>query len=348
MTQVKVRRNQSIECARILASFFVVFIHCSFPGTFGGFVNCLGRFAVPMFFAISGYFCYQLGTEKIGARMKHIFKLYLLAEFAYVLYNIFAVEYKSGSTIAYLICLIPSADEVGRWMFMNIPPYVGHLWYLLGLVTCYVILWVYVRFFGGEKVDYRPFYLMAVMLLIGHIILGVVDHIVETDILAYWCRTGLFTGIPMFAMGMFLRQYRQRLVDSFGLTDAKLGGVFAVGVVLALIQWHAEVPTGTMEMGTVIGTAGLMLLMTAHPVIAAPGGLWEKLIAKFGFLSTAIYVLHLMVLMAYSLLLSDPMKAALGEQEPWMNPLIVLGISLAAAILCERVVSLWKKMRKGS
>lgn len=346
MTQVKVRRNQSIECARIIASFFVVFIHCSFPGTFGGFVNCLGRFAVPMFFAISGYFCYQLGTEKIGARMKHIFGLYLLAEFAYVLWNIFAIEYQGGSTVAYLICLVPAADEVGRWMFMNIPPYVGHLWYLLGLVTCYVVLWVYVRFFGQEKVDYRPFYLLGVMLLIGHIILGVVDDVVETEILSYWARTGLFIGIPMFALGMFLRQYQQRLVENFNLTDAKLGAIFAVGVVLALIQWHGGVRTGTVEMGTIIGMAGLMLLMTAHPVIASPGSVWEKLIAKFGFLSTAIYVLHLMVLMAYNLLLSEPLQAALGEKEDWMEPLVVLGISIVAAILCERVSSLWKKMRK--
>lgn len=348
MWQVKVKtpRNQSIECARMIASFFVVFIHCSFPGMFGSMVNCIGRFAVPMFFAISGYFAYQIESGKILARMKHIFGLYLLAELAYVLWNIFAVEYEGGSTVAYIICLIPSSAEVAQWLFMNIPPYVGHLWYLLGLVTCYVVLWAYVRFFGEKQVHYHPFYVLGLILLVGHILLGVIGDATETERVHYWARTGLFTGVPMFAMGMFIREFKQRILENYNLTTPKLSWIFAGCVALALVQSYAGISTGTVEFGTIIGTAGLMLLMTEHPVIAAPGSVWEKWIGKFGFWSTAIYVLHLMVIMAYDLLLSATVEGMLGTWEPWAKPVIVLAITLIVAVVCERVSALGKRSAK--
>ena len=52
--QTKLHRNETLECCRILAAVFVVFLHVPFPGLLGKTVNCLARFAVPLFFAISG------------------------------------------------------------------------------------------------------------------------------------------------------------------------------------------------------------------------------------------------------------------------------------------------------
>lgn len=60
---MKLQRNQTLECCRILAAVFVVFLHVPFPGTVGKTVNCLARFAVPLFFAISGWFSYGAEGE---------------------------------------------------------------------------------------------------------------------------------------------------------------------------------------------------------------------------------------------------------------------------------------------
>ena len=63
------QRNLSIECAKLIASFFVIFIHIPFPGTVGHGINCAARCAVPLFFAVSGYFSYRTPCGKLAKRL---------------------------------------------------------------------------------------------------------------------------------------------------------------------------------------------------------------------------------------------------------------------------------------
>lgn len=344
-TTVSSQRNQSIECARLLAAVLVVFIHCRFPGIFGGYVECLGRYAVPLFFVISGFFSFGISGQQILGRLKSILKLYLLAEFMYLIWNIFATEYAGGSTVAYLRSAVPEIDEAARLLFLNVPPYVGHLWYLLAMAGCYLGLLLYVRFFEPEPVDYRPLYLIGAFLLADHITTAAVLGEIETENPVYWCRSGLLFGMPMFAMGLFLGQYRQRLFEKFNLTTPKLLALVLGSVVLSAIQWRGGIDSGCMEFGTMLGVPALMLLLTAHPVVtekAVPG----KWIGRLGKVSMAVYILHLMVIQGYELLLLPVMGAGLGEWEPWLRPLLVLSITLAAAVLYERMSVLTGKRRR--
>lgn len=50
------QRNQAMECFKMIAAVLVVILHVPFPGKWGGIVTCLANFAVPVFFAITGYF----------------------------------------------------------------------------------------------------------------------------------------------------------------------------------------------------------------------------------------------------------------------------------------------------
>ena len=52
-------RNYSLDALKLVASFFVVFIHVSFGGVFGEVIKALAGFAVPIFFLTSGYFSYN-------------------------------------------------------------------------------------------------------------------------------------------------------------------------------------------------------------------------------------------------------------------------------------------------
>lgn len=344
-TQVKSARNQSIECARLLASFLVVLVHCPFPGVLGEYLDCLGRYAVPLFFVISGYFCFRASDEKILSRMKHVLKLYLWAVLLYLLWNIFKTEYNGESTVAYLLSAVPEIDEVARLIFLNVPPYVGHLWYLLAMVTCYLAMWAYVRFFGQETVNYRPLYIVGVCLMVNQITTGAIMENVQTEIPFYWCRTAFLFGLPMFALGIFLREYRERIVANFHLTTRNLLLLIAGCVVLSLIQARGNVSGGSMEFGTILGIVVLMLFLTAHPAVAAPGSAAEKYIGHFGSMSMVIYILHLMVISAYKLLLLPQMELLLDSKEPWVRPLAVLGITLAAAVVWECLRALPGRLR---
>ena len=77
----KTTRNESLEWLKLMASFFVVFIHVKFPEPAGSLATALARFAVPLFFAVSGYFSFGTKPGKLGKRLFHVGKLYLLAGF---------------------------------------------------------------------------------------------------------------------------------------------------------------------------------------------------------------------------------------------------------------------------
>ena len=78
-TSVKLSsRNQSMDCFKFVASLAVVLIHISFPGSVGALFTAIGSIAVPIFFAITGYFNYSASRASVARRLKSIVKLYLL------------------------------------------------------------------------------------------------------------------------------------------------------------------------------------------------------------------------------------------------------------------------------
>lgn len=344
-TLAKAQRNQSVECARLLAAVLVVFIHCPFPGLFGEYIACLGRYAVPMFFAISGFYSFGISAKKIRSRMMGVLRLYLLSALLYLLWNIFVTEYRGGSTIAYLRSAVPEVDEVARFLFLSVAPYVGHLWYLLAMVGCYLGLWVYVRFYEPETVNYRPLYLLGAFLLADHITTAALLAEIPVENPFYWCRSGLLFGLPMFALGVFLGEHWERLIEKFSLTTRKLLILLAVCAALSLIQWRGGVDSGCMEFGTMLGTVILLLFLLKHPVVTRPEGVIGKGIARFGKVSMWVYIMHLMVIYGYELFLQPVMEARAGEGEPWLRPWVVLGITLLISIVFERLAAAAKRKK---
>ncbi|WP_366934307.1 acyltransferase family protein [Pyramidobacter sp.] len=52
-------RIQSFDALKGIACIAVVFIHYNFPGNLGLAVKAFCRLGVPVFFVISGYFCWE-------------------------------------------------------------------------------------------------------------------------------------------------------------------------------------------------------------------------------------------------------------------------------------------------
>lgn len=343
-TQMSPTRNESMDCCKLLASFFVVFIHVSFPGDLGEVIIWLGGFAVPMFFAISGYFNYQADSDRILKRTKHILKLYAVAVGCSLLWGVFATEYDGGSSAALLIRMIPDPDEFTRWITLQLDPFSGHLWYLNAAVVTYLLYWVYVRFWGGKTVDYKPLYCIGFCLLAVFFAFSVFMPIKNPDLATLDSRNAWFTGLPMFTLGLFLREYQERIFSNFRLTTGMLITGIIIGALLIVQQWSA-VRAGT-PFGTIIVTVALMLLLISHPKIPVKSKFARVLIAKCGIWSTWIYILHLVVYNFYLKFCREGLVSALGEREAWLQPLFVAGMSLLAAVLCERLQYLAKRIRK--
>lgn len=342
-TQIKPARNQAIECARMVAAFFVVFIHCQLPGKFGNLVVCVGRFAVPMFFMISGYFSYQVSSKRLAGRVKHMLWLNVIATALYALKRYLLESNFSWGLMETVLELMPGKVQLMQWLVLGLNPYSEHLWYLAAICLCYMIFWVYVTALGGEKLRYQPFYGVSFGLLIVQFMLSEMATIAGVPVPYVLCRNALLPGLAMFGTGLFLREHKDQLIKNFALSDRKLILIIVLGVGYSLFQY---VSTGPVELpiGTVAAAVALMLLMVNHPRICTKNKFVEKSISKFGFLSAAVYIEHQFFNMLYPTYGMAWATSVFGKAEPVIQPILILCISLVAAIVSEQIWCGWKKL----
>ena len=348
MTNRSVRhsgRNQAMECCKFIASFFVIFNHASFPGTLGSILNCLCSFAVPTFFMISGYFNYQASPEQIVRRAKHIVKLLLLGTLLHLLWGCISTELSGGSTIAYLRAAIPDPDEIMKWIILHIHPYAGHYWYLNALIACYSVFYVFTVFSGKERTSYKAFYSLCFYLLTITFAFDTIAAAAGNSTTGLVARTGWFVGLPMFGIGLFIREYQERIFSAFHPGTAKLCLVICFGAALTILQWScAEI--GVIPFGTLIGVVALMLLLVSHPVMISKPGVLSRLVLELGPLSTWIYLIHLVFVLFYNEVLHEPCTALWGAREPYLFPIVVAVISLIAAIVCNALSHVCKRFSR--
>lgn len=342
MSASVVARNQSMECAKIIASFFVLFIHVPFPGSYGILVDGIGRFAVPMFFAISGYFNYRASCSKIKKRAMHLVSLYILAVALHLLWGCIITELNGGSTVAYLIKAIPDPDEFTRWIIIQTDPFSGQLWYLNSAIVTYCVYWLYVRFFDNGEITYTPLYFAAFALFSIYFAFCTVTSVGHGGDVLLSSRNAWFTGIPMFTFGIFLRQYEEQIFNNYHLTAKKLWFLLVIGLLLVIQQWHAISLPG-MPLGTLLIIISLLLLLVSHPTIPTKSKATQFLIHKFGPWSTWIYILHLIVNSFYKRFCQQAVISVYPDFEQWLQPFIVLIVSFFAAIVADYITVLIKK-----
>ena len=150
METAKIDRNRCLDLIKFISAFMVVFIHIKFRGEFGDIVTALARFAVPLFFMVSGFFTYKISAKKIRNRMLKLFLLYLIASVIYHSWAILAaikdlginglfLYIKSAFTLYNLVC----------FLLFNMPFSSSHLWFLLALIYIYAIWRLVVKL--GDK-----------------------------------------------------------------------------------------------------------------------------------------------------------------------------------------------------
>lgn len=338
-------RNQSMECFKIVASILVVFLHVPFPGKLGSFImSVAGNFAVPVFFAITGYFNYGADRTTLTRRLKHLLRLYLLAIVVNIVYGVITTELSGGSSVAWLRSFWPEPEEWMLWITLHQDPRNGQLWYLTASCVCYLILRMYVTFFQGKTVDYRPLYLVSVVLSVLYLILMSFPYAVGIEFSYRMLTNGYFVGLPMFTLGIFFHQYQEIIRKNFRLNAWKLLLLIVLG---QLYLWAQGL--NCLPFGIYLKTIGLSLLLIYYPTVSRKSGSFEKIIEKFGAWSTYIYIFHILVFCWYTDYLQMPVTRMLSggaAAEENVRPLIVAGISFLTAILFERGEWLCKKLIK--
>ena len=190
--------------------------------------------------------------------------------------------------------------------------------------------------------DYRPLYTVGVCLFAGNLAMGTLGQAAGNPIPVFLLRNGLFFGLPMFSMGLFLGQYHRQILENFSLNRPRLLLLTLAGIVTGLAEWF-HIGICDVLLGTTFAVVCLMLLSANYPRLTENTRL-SGIIATFGKLSTVIYVVHSLFIDLCERYL-QPMLGSSGLL-PWLMPLLVLAMSLTAAVCWERLTALGRKFRK--
>ena len=224
----KTLRNNTLDVAKLLASFLVVFIHVPFYGIFGEIVKCISRVAVPLFFMTSGYFSFQNDTKTIVRKIK---KLVSILIFTSILYNVLnvAVAFLSDGLGGIKDYLLGFAD-IGAWLkliFFNLPFSATRLWFLFALIYVYILQLL----FNKLKFSYKLIFIISICGLVIHFLLGDVLVSLGINVPDYLGRNFLFFGYPFFGLGLIFRKEQEKIEQA---NDKTLIICAVLGVLLSL------------------------------------------------------------------------------------------------------------------
>ena len=321
-----IQKNRTLELIKLIAACMVVFIHVLFSGRMGVAIESVGRFAVPLFFLISGFYSYQIEPEKIKKRAKNISVLLVIAVVCCTLYKVWMMYTTRGAAglEAYFI-RYTQPEFLFRLFFLNVTLSGGHLWYLFAILYVYLIFYVVRKF----KVSDKAIFIVSFTLLAAHLLLGEGLAIMGITLKNYYIRNFLLMGIPCFGLGLFAKKYELK----FKAVPNYL--IWIAAIVGALESVFSRFSFGRQEM--YIGSV-LILFALVCTFIKYADAKMPSFVTKLEGCSTYIYIFHTIIaglMEDLYPLLGLSMRRSLFLQN--IHPILVLFISIAVAYVIVRI-----------
>ena len=314
-------RNMSLDVLKLIASYVVVFIHFKFSGLTGDIVDALARFAVPVFFMISGYFAYSNSTEKLISKMKNIIKIYFWGAVIYICFYGILALYDVGIKGAMWYCILYfNPMSIVKFIVFNVPRSSEHLWFLVALIYVYGLHYFVVKW----KIKDCVYLWIGVVLLAIHLLLGVGISSIGIVIPICVIRNFLFMGYPFYCIGMLIRK-NEDLVHK-KITHKRAMILILIGVIETVISYFI-CGGNELYIGSVLVAVALLIISLKTKEIQ----IYEKII-KLSQTSTGIYLIHIMV--GYSL---ERIVTADMPMVKNVFPVLVCIISTFVVLLNERI-----------
>lgn len=336
-------RNQSFDLVRIFAFIGIVFLHMGVTvdtatTPLAAAINAAVRFAVPFFFAISGFYLAYADVRKAGKGLR---KELAFTVFAVALY--FALAFVGAwdwSNIGLPISAFFETDWIGPFVMWNDFPFAYHLWFLFAALYVYVILAV-LGLFGISR---TAFLVVGFILLAARFVLT--EFTGEIPPLGMIPRSFLLFALPCFALGMafrFLESHLEKIPAPLSTVLIVFGAAVAYGESLCF---------GLQELylGSIITVVGLfsLCLRCPHPFSHTTIAQGIGMLTCFGGAPMGVaYVVHLAILQAImDAWRVDPLVANLPITiEVWFSCVVV---SLAVGYICAFILGLPRRISKSS
>ena len=316
-------RNKLLDQIRLLAAFLVILIHAPLPGKAGQVFEAVSRVAVPLFFMISGYYAHGKSKEKLLKNARKTAIMLLWSVGLYFVCRILLSLY-DNTTVAYLSQFLSLGIWVQTLVFNN-GILLGHLWFLLALLYCYLLYALFLR-----KTSLTVRMCISVVLHVGFFVIREVLKLHGIFDPAYYLRNFLFVGIPFFLMGGAINQIKARFLQ---VPTAIWAVLICVGTALACIE---RFYVGCYDLYVGTGIAAVALFMFAQKPEIPASNVLASLGEKY---AGDIYIFHSMMITVLNAAASVTgiLHTAVF---PWVRPIIVLGISIGVAFFRQMLAKL--------
>ena len=305
-------RNTTLDALRIILAVLVVYIHLNtklynrsgldgLSLVFDDIITILARTAVPIFFAISGYCLYRsslkLERASIERSLRHLALLTMGSIVIYIIVGILtngALATASRFTTSRFF-QFTLFNQTSGILSASAP------WFLLALITCYLIYYFYPYSTKNQK------YLMTISALLyfwAICISPVYGNIVLDKEPALLFRSYLGLGLPFFSLGYFFHKYQDRIKTAISNQTVKFAilafALYFIEQVIYLSGGHRRYPMEiSITMPLVV--VGVLMLATQHPRLLAR----TKFPAWSAKYSLYLYIGHTAVLNILSKYLFD-------------------------------------------
>lgn len=331
------KQNHYLNFWKGIACFCVVFLHVRFPiEALDGILQTMCRFAVPLFFMISGYFCYgdnkEIVEKKLPGKIKRIFWINLAGCFYYFLVQmaiaLFGDSHGSIKDVIEKLHMMFNKEAMVNWLVFNKDPFINIMWFTSALLYCYLLFWV-INHFNL----YPLFYGLIPTLLAFHFVIGNVLALFGNEIPEIYFRNFLLFGLPFFMLGNWLHKHKTRVLEKF--TVEKCRGMICLGLFLGIGEWFLM---GKREiyLGSLLVVVCVFLLALYQPEKKE-----KSIITKIGMkYSLFVYIVHcsvatVMERFADKLIVAE---TTIYYVYRFARPFVVFGISVAIAWAVYRVL----------
>lgn len=338
------KRWNSLDFAKGLACIAVVFIHFNFPNELGVGVRAACRFAVPVFFFVSGFFLgwqphVDIDANKLVRKIRHIVLLMVYSGVFYAAFTVFQrwIMHAEGTLKEYAFELMTAA-KVCKFFIQNDPFLWSHLWFLLALLYCYLLVLI-VPFKRRGGVCALAVCLMGISLIMVPYHPWVPIHrylkIPGTESVISLFNLFIFRGFGPFALGMFMSSCKDKIAD-LKMPNPMLVLTVCLGIGLSVCE-GLTLERAQLYLGSYVTFIALVLWAIKNP------GYRGGFIGYIGReLSLYIYILHVAVGKLLELFLSG-VGLEYRVIVDYIKAFMVLGLTI---VISAFVNIIWKRIKE--
>jgi surface polysaccharide O-acyltransferase-like enzyme len=312
------KENYLLRSICAFAALALVIIHCDIPNNASIVVLGVGRFAIPIFLMLSGYYCYSRdghAEKSLPRKAMHILKL---AIFAKVLYTLLDFAYYCNGLMTW--------DEFVHstilWSTTNM-----HLWFLYALFLVYVF-WLVLRHY---HVDFVKVYFLAPIILFLDILFAEILPMIGVAEIGGISTFHIgeymypFIAIPFFIIGNAVHRYQDEIKTKRWAKPTTLGLIVIGGFILTFFE-AITVSGSNLYVGAL--AAAVCLFIFSYQV---PGDClrcrWLEYIGRN--LAGWIYIIHPAIIVNLVIFCG-----------PWLNEDWAFPIKMVSAIILSILASM--------